>query len=328
MPVQAARRRRQQRTRPAGTARPTSRCTARWTLIWARAAPSRAACAWSSASPHYADSADVQTPFPGETNHMIGGNLSWRTERRRRRACLRHAGARLQRRRLQYRFGNPLRAARIRPRVVVESRDRPEIRAAPTARSSCRRTCSTCAARTCRYTCPSSCSRTIRWIMCSSRRMPAMARTTVWRRRPATGSAAAGRSPGSVSLLRTRYLGVTGLFASLGSDGRAQPFAPGYKLSAALEYHHPAGWFARLDASAIGSFYYYTSDAQAREPTISRTCARLQPRCVDCEPVGPQSLRCPLCAKGILFRPDSAEFSESGLPASRGSAAGRHHGQL
>jgi iron complex outermembrane receptor protein len=30
-----------------------------------------------------------------------------------------------------------------------------------------------------------------------------------------------------------------------------------------VEYHHPAGWFARLDASAIGSFYYYTSDAQS-----------------------------------------------------------------
>ena len=67
---------------------------------------------------------------------------------------------------------------------------------------------------------------------------------------------------GSASLLRTRYIGVTGLFGSLGLDGRAQPFAPGYKLSAALEYHHPAGWFARLDASAIDGFYYYTSDAQ------------------------------------------------------------------
>jgi iron complex outermembrane recepter protein len=64
-------------------------------------------------------------------------------------------------------------------------------------------------------------------------------------------------------LLRTRYLGVTGDFAALGLDGRAQPFAPGYKLSAAVEYRHPAGWFTRLDASAIGSFYYYTSDAQA-----------------------------------------------------------------
>jgi outer membrane receptor protein involved in Fe transport len=68
---------------------------------------------------------------------------------------------------------------------------------------------------------------------------------------------------GSGSLLRTRYLGVSGLFNTLALDGRAQPFAPGYKLSAALEYHHPSGWFARLDTSAIASFYYYTSDAQA-----------------------------------------------------------------
>jgi outer membrane receptor protein involved in Fe transport len=67
---------------------------------------------------------------------------------------------------------------------------------------------------------------------------------------------------GGASLLRTRYLNVTGLFAGLGIDGRAQPFAPGYKLSAAVEYHDPTGWFARLDASALGSFYYYTSDAQ------------------------------------------------------------------
>jgi iron complex outermembrane receptor protein len=68
---------------------------------------------------------------------------------------------------------------------------------------------------------------------------------------------------GSMSLLRTRFLGVTGAFTDLGLEGRAQPFAPSYKLSAAVEYRHPAGWFGRLDAAAIGSFYYYTSDAQA-----------------------------------------------------------------
>jgi len=67
---------------------------------------------------------------------------------------------------------------------------------------------------------------------------------------------------GSASLLRTRYLGASGLFGGLGLDGRAQPFAPGYKLSAAVEYRHPSGWFARLDATAMDGFYYYTSDAQ------------------------------------------------------------------
>ena len=67
---------------------------------------------------------------------------------------------------------------------------------------------------------------------------------------------------GSLSLLRARYLDVSGLFSSLDINGRAQPFAPGYKLAAAAEYHDPSGWFARLDASALDSFYYYTSDAQ------------------------------------------------------------------
>jgi hypothetical protein len=68
---------------------------------------------------------------------------------------------------------------------------------------------------------------------------------------------------GSGSLLRTRYIDVSSLFSTLDLEGRAQPFAPSYKVSAAVEYHHPTGLFARLDASAIGSFYYYTSDAQA-----------------------------------------------------------------
>jgi iron complex outermembrane receptor protein len=68
---------------------------------------------------------------------------------------------------------------------------------------------------------------------------------------------------GSAALLRTRYLGVGGEFETLGIDGRAQPFAPGYQLSAAVEYSAPGGWFARLDSHALGSFYYYTSDAQS-----------------------------------------------------------------
>ena len=67
---------------------------------------------------------------------------------------------------------------------------------------------------------------------------------------------------GGASLLRTRYLSVRGVFTDLGLDGRAQPFAPGYKLSAAVEYRHPQGWFARLETSALDRFYYSTSDAQ------------------------------------------------------------------
>jgi iron complex outermembrane recepter protein len=67
---------------------------------------------------------------------------------------------------------------------------------------------------------------------------------------------------GSAALLRTRYLGVDGQFQSLDIDGRAQPFAPNYEVSAAVEYSTRAGWFARLDSHALGGFYYYTSDAQ------------------------------------------------------------------
>jgi iron complex outermembrane recepter protein len=67
---------------------------------------------------------------------------------------------------------------------------------------------------------------------------------------------------GSAALLHTRYLGVSGVFDSLAIDGRAQPFAPGYELSAAVEYRTQQGWFARLDSHALDSFYYYTSDAQ------------------------------------------------------------------
>jgi len=68
---------------------------------------------------------------------------------------------------------------------------------------------------------------------------------------------------GSGALLHTRFLGVAGVFTGLGIDGRAQPFAPGYQVSAGIEYHDPGGWFARLDSHALDSFYYYTSDAQS-----------------------------------------------------------------
>lgn len=66
----------------------------------------------------------------------------------------------------------------------------------------------------------------------------------------------------AASVLSTRYLHVDGLFGGLGIGGRAQPFAPGYKVSAGVEYRDPRGWYARLDSSALDSFYYYTSDSQ------------------------------------------------------------------
>jgi iron complex outermembrane recepter protein len=67
---------------------------------------------------------------------------------------------------------------------------------------------------------------------------------------------------GSLALLSTTYTHVAPVFANLDLDGRAQPFAPGYEVSAAAEYHRPSGWFARLDSHAVDSFFYYTSDPQ------------------------------------------------------------------
>src|ERR1035441_7203583 len=74
---------------------------------------------------------------------------------------------------------------------------------------------------------------------------------------------------GSAALLHTRYLGVGGVFTSLDIDGRAQPFAPGYEASAAIEYHLPSGWFARLDSHAIDNFYYYTLPVDSRHAGMS-----------------------------------------------------------
>lgn len=70
------------------------------------------------------------------------------------------------------------------------------------------------------------------------------------------------RLDGSASLLRTRYQDLVGVFATLGLDGRAQPFAPAYKASMAIEYERPDGGFARIDSMVQGSFYYYTNTAQ------------------------------------------------------------------
>ena len=67
----------------------------------------------------------------------------------------------------------------------------------------------------------------------------------------------------SASLLKTRYLVGSDLVGALGISGRSQPYSPSYKAAASIEYRHPSGLFARLSSSAMGGFYYYTSDAQA-----------------------------------------------------------------
>jgi iron complex outermembrane recepter protein len=209
----------------------------------------------------YADSADVQTPFPRETNHMIGGNLSWQL----RTGDAEHVYATLAR---GYKGGG----FNIGSQILSEQRSfGPE---------------SLWSIETgFKYAQADSPLRLQTDLFYMRRQnMQVYLSEQLQQNNPLdyvfyTQNASNGENYGlemeaayhedsrwefsaGASLLRTRYLGVSGLFGGLGLDGRAQPFAPGYKLSAAVEYHHPAGWFARLDASAIDSFYYYTSDAQ------------------------------------------------------------------
>ena len=210
---------------------------------------------------HYADSADVQTPFPTQTNHMVGGNLSLQT----RVADGEHLYATLAR---GYKGGG----FNIGSQILSEQRG-----FGPESLWSIET-----GLKHARADSPLQLQADVFFMRRQS--MQVYLSEQLQQNNPLayvfyTQNASNGENygleteaayrlgrwqvSGSASLLHTRFLGVTGQFAGLGLDGRAQPFAPSYKLSAAVEYRHPAGWFARLDASAIGSFYYYTSDAQA-----------------------------------------------------------------
>lgn len=210
----------------------------------------------------YADTADVLTPFPGETNHMIGGNLSWQMKT----GNGEHLYVTLAR---GYKGGG----FNIGSGILSEQREfGPE---------------SLWSIETGLKLAPSDSALQLQADVFYMRRqnMQVYLSEQLQQNNPLnyvffTQNASNGENyglegevsyrlgtnwqlSGSGSLLRTRYLDVAGLFGGLGLDGREQPFAPSYKVSAALEYQLPSGWFARLDASAIGSFYYYTSDAQA-----------------------------------------------------------------
>jgi iron complex outermembrane recepter protein len=209
---------------------------------------------------HYADSADVQTPFPNQTNHMVGGNLSWEL----RTGDAEHVYATLAR---GYKGGG----FNIGSQILSEQRS-----FGPESLWSIETGLKYAQAGN-----PLQLQTDVFYMR--RQNMQVYLSEQLQQNNPLdyvfyTQNASNGENyglegeaayrldsrwqfSGSASLLRTRYLGVTGAFASLGIDGRAQPFAPGYKLSAAVEYRHPAGWFARLDASALGSFYYYTSYA-------------------------------------------------------------------
>jgi hypothetical protein len=211
---------------------------------------------------HYGDSADVQTPFPSQTNHMMGGNLSWESAI----GDGEHLYVTVAR---GYKGGG----FNIGSGILSEQRSfGPEslwsletgLKYAPSDS-------------------PLQLQTDVFYML--RQNMQVYLSEQLQQNNPSgyvfyTQNASNGENyglegeatyklsnrwqiSGSASWLRTRYVGVSGLFAGLDLDGRAQPFAPSYKLSAALEYNHPTGWFARLDASALGSYYYYTSDAQA-----------------------------------------------------------------
>jgi len=210
---------------------------------------------------NYSDSADVQTPFPKETNHMIGGNFSWTT----RTGDAEHVYVTLAR---GYKGGG----FNIGSGVLSEQREfDPESLWTIEA-----------GLKYAQGDSPLQLQADVFYMRRHD--MQVYLSEQLQQNNPLnyvfyTQNASNGENygfegeatyrltsrwqlSGGVSLLRTRYVDVSGLFASLDIDGRAQPFAPGYKLSATLEYHNPSGWFARLDASALDSFYYYTSDAQ------------------------------------------------------------------
>jgi iron complex outermembrane receptor protein len=211
---------------------------------------------------HYADSADVQTPFPNQTNHMIGGNLSWEL----RTGDGEHVYATLAR---GYKGGG----FNIGSQILSEQRSfGPESLWSIETGLKFARADSPLQLQTDVFYM----RRQNMQVYLSQQLQTNNPLDYVFYTQNASNGENYGLEgeaayrldsrwevSGSASLLRTRYIGVSGSFAGLGIDGRAQPFAPSYKLSAAMEYRHPAGWFARLDASAIGSFYYYTSDAQS-----------------------------------------------------------------
>ena len=210
----------------------------------------------------YADSADVQTPFPNEINHMMGGNLSWQL----RTGDGEHVYVTLAR---GYKGGGfnigsqilseqrsfgPESLWSIETGVKYAQADNP-LQLQTDVFYMRRQNMQVYLSEQLQQNNP------LDYVFYTQN--ASNGENYGWEAEAAFRLDSRWQISGSASLLHTRFVGVSGSFAGLGIDGRAQPFAPSYKLSAAVEYNHPTGWFARLDASAIGSFYYYTSDAQA-----------------------------------------------------------------
>jgi outer membrane receptor protein involved in Fe transport len=62
----------------------------------------------------------------------------------------------------------------------------------------------------------------------------------------------------TLALLRARYRDY--LYGGRNLDGREQAFAPRYRATLALAYHHPSGWFARVDGEAVDALYFSAAD--------------------------------------------------------------------
>jgi iron complex outermembrane recepter protein len=69
------------------------------------------------------------------------------------------------------------------------------------------------------------------------------------------------------SLLQTRFIDYQYVDQYSGElhvlNGRAQAHAPSYQFSLGTEWHHPAGWVARVDVTGKGSFYFETSSNES-----------------------------------------------------------------
>lgn len=63
---------------------------------------------------------------------------------------------------------------------------------------------------------------------------------------------------GSAALQRTRFQGG----GDLAPQGRAQPYAPAWKLAASVDWQHPQGAFARLDLQAQDGYFFSASHDQ------------------------------------------------------------------
>ena len=209
----------------------------------------------------YADSADVQSPFPREINHMIGGNLSWQrivgngghlytTLARGYKGGGFNIGSQILAEQRSFgpeslwsvetglKFAGASGKLQLQTDLFYMRRQNMQVYLAQQLQS----------------------SNPLDYVFYTQN--AASGENMGWEGEVSYRIDDRWQISGSGSLLRTRYLGLSGVFAGLGLDGRAQPFAPGYKFSASVEYRHPSGVFARLDASAIDNFYYYTNDPQ------------------------------------------------------------------